>query len=111
IADALHKVPDSICHHGAINEFNLATASFALVGGVMLGAVGDRRRSSSLSGWKRRLLGAVALSAMPLPGWLTSPGPAWSQVSETLPEVTVSAPRPAHRPTRRAEPAARRAAP
>src|SRR5262249_53622858 len=57
------------------------------------------------------LLGALTLSALPLPGWLTSAGPAWSQVSETLPEVTVTAPRPAHRPPRRAEPAPRRAAP
>src|SRR5262245_4786466 len=114
IVDALHKVPYSICQKNqkkAINDFNLAPLSFALVGGVMLGAAGDRRRSSSLSGWKRRLLGAVALSALPLPGWLTSPGPAWSHVSETLPEVTVTAPRPAHRPPRRAEPATRRAAP
>src|SRR5262249_563527 len=77
----------------------------------MWGAAGDRRRLSSLSGWKRRLLGAVALSALPLPGGLTSPGPAWGQITETLPEVTVSAPRPAHRPPRRPEPAVRRPAP
>src|SRR5215471_7438831 len=77
----------------------------------MFGAWGVDRSSSRLAVWKRRLMGAVALSALPLSGWLTSPGPAWSQVSETLPEVTVSAPRSAPRPPRRAEPAARRAAP
>src|SRR5262249_29809482 len=69
------------------------------------------RSSSRLGIWKRRLLGAVALGALPLPGGLTSPGPAWGQISETLPEVTVSAPRPKPRPPRRAEPAPRRAAP
>src|SRR6516164_4599803 len=77
----------------------------------MLGACGVNRSSSRLAVWKRRLLGAVALSALPLPGWLTSPGPVWSQVSETLPEVTVTAPRPAPRPHRRAAPAPRRAEP
>src|SRR6516225_7546457 len=77
----------------------------------MSGAAGDRRRSSSLSGWKRRLLGAVALSALPLPGWLTSPGPAWGQVSETLPEVTVTAPKKTTpKPARRTAPAAARPA-
>src|SRR5262249_32318065 len=80
--------------HGPLTSFNVALGSLALVGGVMLGSAGDRRRSSSLSGWKRRLLGAVALSALPLPGWLTSPGPAWSQVSDTLPEARVGARRP-----------------
>src|SRR5499426_2671044 len=77
----------------------------------MLGAWGVGRSSSRLGVWKRRLLGAVALGALPLPGGLTSPGPAWGQISETLPEVTVSAPRPKPRPPRRAEPAPRRAAP
>src|SRR5262249_2984246 len=71
----------------------------------MLVAWGVGRSSSRLGVWKRRLLGAVALGALPLPGGLTSPGPAWGQISETLPEVTVSAPRPAHRPPRRPEPA------
>src|SRR5215831_17431908 len=75
----------------------------------MLGAWGVGRSSSRLRVWKRRLLGAVALGA--LPGVLTSPGPAWGQISETLPEVTVSAPRLKPRPPRRAEPAPRRAAP
>src|SRR5262249_42534058 len=77
----------------------------------MLGAWGVGRSSSRLRVWKRRLLGAVALGALPLPGGLTSPGPAWGQISETLPEVTVSAPRPKPRPPRRAEQAPRRAAP
>src|SRR5215813_10474239 len=77
----------------------------------MLGAWGVGRSSSRLGVWKRRLLGAVALGALPLPGGLTSPGPAWGQISETLPEVTVSAPRPKPLPPRRAEPAPRRAAP
>src|SRR5262249_16138589 len=36
---------------------------------------------------------------------------AWGQISETLPEVTVSAPRPVPRPPRRPAPAPRRAAP
>src|SRR5262249_13457181 len=69
------------------------------------------RSSSRLGIWKRRLLSAVALGALPLPGGLTSPGPAWGQISEPRPEVTVSAPRPKPRPPRRAEPAPRRAAP
>src|SRR5262245_30835427 len=113
IADALHKVPYSICQKNqkkAINDFNLAPLSFALLGGVMLVAWGVGRSSSRLGVWKRRLLGAVALGALPLPGGLTSPGPAWGQISETLPEVTVSAPRPKPRPPRRAEPVPRRAA-
>src|SRR5262249_31927919 len=77
----------------------------------MLVAWGAGRSSSRLGVWKRRLLGAVALGALPLPGGLTSPGPTWGQVSETLPEVTVSAPRPVPRPPRRPAPAPRRAAP
>src|SRR5262249_8548504 len=79
----------------------------------MLVAWGAGRSSSRLGVWKRRLLGAVALGALPLPGGLTSPGPTWGQVSETLPEVTVSAPRPAPGPPGGPEPAPapRRAAP
>src|SRR5262245_50862949 len=77
-------------------------------GGVMSGAFCKRRRS--LSRWKRRLLGAVALGALLLAGGLASPEPTWAQVSETLPEVTVSAPRTTHRAPRRPEPTARRAA-
>src|SRR5262245_9039231 len=78
----------------------------ATSGGVMLGAFCERRRS--LSGWKRRLLGAVTLGALPLPGGLTSPEMVWAQISETLPEVTVSAPRTTHRAPRRTEPTTRR---
>src|SRR6476620_11542118 len=72
--------------------------------GVMLGAWGVVSRSSSrLPVWKRRLLAAVAFGALPL---LTSPGPAWGQVSETLPEVTVTAPRETKpKPARRTAPA------
>src|SRR4029077_17157844 len=72
--------------------------------GVMLGAWGVISRSSSrLPVWKRRLLGAAAFGALPL---LTSPGPAWGQVSETLPEVTVTAPRETKpKPARRTAPA------
>jgi iron complex outermembrane recepter protein len=48
-------------------------------------------------------LGAVAFGALPV---LTSPGPAWGQVSETLPEVTVTAPRETKpKPARRTAPA------
>src|SRR5262249_53858641 len=67
----------------------------------MLGAWGVSRSSSRLGVWKRRLLGAVALGTgtLPLLGG-----------SETLPEVSVSAPRPKPRPPRHAEPAPRRAA-
>src|SRR6201997_3425268 len=77
--------------------------------GGMLGAWGVISRSSSrLPVWKRRLLGAAAFGAL-----LTSPGPAWGQVSETLPEVTVTAPRETKpKPARRTPPApARPAAP
>src|SRR5215475_11363917 len=76
--------------------------------GVMSGARGNHRKSS-LSRWKRRLLGAVALGALPLPGGVSSPEPAWAQISETLPEVTVSAPRTTPRAPRRTESTARRA--
>src|SRR5215471_7186314 len=53
---------------------------FGVAGGVMLGAWGVGRSSSWLGVWKRRLLGAVALGALPLPGGLTSRGPAWGQI-------------------------------
>src|SRR5262249_61637899 len=75
----------------------------------MLGAWGVGRSSSRLGVWQRRLLGAVALGALPLPGGVTSPGPAWAQISETLPEVTVSAPRTTRRAPRQTEPTVRRA--
>src|SRR5262249_7073868 len=76
--------------------------------GVMLGAWDVISRSSRLLVWKRRLLGAVAVGALPL---LTSPGPAWGQVSETLPEVTVTAPKKTTpKPARRTAPAPARPA-
>jgi hypothetical protein len=77
--------------------------------GVMLGGLADSRRLLPLSLWKRRLLGTVVVGAFPLSGGLTLPEPASGQASETLPEVTVTAPRPAPKPPRRAAPA--RAAP
>src|SRR5262249_3803461 len=81
-------------------------------GAVVLAAWGVIGRSSSrLPVWKRRLLAAVACGALPLPGLWASSGPAWGQVSETLPEVTVTAPRPAPRPPRRPELAPRRPPP
>ena len=75
----------------------------------MLGALADSRRVLPLSLWKRRLLGTVVVGAFPLAGGLTLPEPAWGQASATLPEVTVTAPRPAPKPASRATPA--RAAP
>src|ERR671937_2396021 len=77
--------------------------------GVMLGAWGVISRSSArLPVWKRRLLGAVAFGTLAV---LTSPGPAWGQVSETLPEVTVTAPRETKpKPARRTAPAPSRPA-
>src|SRR6184192_3258682 len=75
----------------------------------MLGAWGVISRGSSrLRVFKRRLLGAVTVGALPV---LTSPGPAWGQVSETLPEVTVTAPRGTKpKPARRTAPAPARPA-
>src|SRR5262249_379650 len=63
-------------------------APWGVFWGVMLGAWRVDRSSSRLAVGKRRLLGAVAFGALPLLGGLTSLGPAWGQVSETLPEVT-----------------------
>src|SRR6516165_8702299 len=77
----------------------------------MRGAGGYGRDASRLAAGKRRLLRAAALSALASSGALTGVDAVWGQISETLPEVTVSAPRPKPRPPRRAEPAARRAAP
>src|SRR5215831_17871715 len=75
------------------------------LGALVFAAWGVISRSSSrLPVWKRLLLVAVAFGAF-------SSESVWGQVSETLPEVTVTAPRPAPRPPRRAEPAPRRAAP
>jgi len=50
------------------------------------------------------LLQAAAVGALTLPSALMVPDGAWGQVAATLPEVTVTAPRPA--PVRRAAPAA-----
>src|SRR5215469_1147166 len=70
----------------------------------MRGAGGDGRDASRLAVAQRRLLRAAALGAL-ASGALTGVDAAWGQISETLPEVTVSAPRPRPRPPRRAEPA------
>src|SRR5262249_709095 len=77
----------------------------------MRGAGGYGRDASRLAAGKRRLLRAAALGALASAGALTGGDPGWGQVSETLPEGPGSAPRSAPRPPRRAEPAARRAAP
>src|SRR5215510_9002495 len=75
-----------------------------------VGAGGYGRGASRLAAAKRRLLRAAALGALASSGALTGVDAAWGQVSETLPEVTVSAPRPVPRPPRRPTPAPRRAA-
>src|SRR5262245_47934650 len=77
----------------------------------MRGAGGYGRGTSRLAAAKRRLLRAAALGALASSGALTGVDAAWGQISETLPEVRVSAPRSAPRPPRRPEPAPRRAAP
>src|SRR5215470_990264 len=71
---------------------------------------GHSRDASRLSAAKRRLLRAAALGVLASSGALTGVDAAWGQISETLPEVSVSAPRPKPRPPRRAEPAPRRTA-
>src|SRR5262245_22506866 len=76
----------------------------------MRGAGGYGRDVSRLAAAKRRLLRAAALGALASSGALIGMDAAWGQISETLPEVRVSAPRPAPRPPRRPEPAPRRAA-
>src|SRR5262249_629672 len=76
----------------------------------MGGAGGDGRDSSRLAAAQRRLLRAAAFGALASSGALTGVDAAWGQISETLPEVTVSAPRPRPRPPRRPEPAPRRTA-
>src|SRR6516162_4189331 len=79
--------------------------------GAMRGAGECGRVASRLAAAKWRLLQAAAVSALASSGALTGVDAAWGQVSETLPEVTVTAPRPAPRPPRRTEPAPRRPAP
>src|SRR5262245_46398551 len=71
----------------------------------MRGAGGCGRGASRLAAAKRRLLRAAALSALASPGALMVLEGAWGQVAATLPEVTVTAPRPA--PVRRAAPTAK----
>src|SRR5262249_8017364 len=73
--------------------------------------IGKTSGVSRLAAAKRRLLRASALGALASSGALTGVDAAWGQISETLPEVTVSAPRPVPRPPRRPTPAPRRAAP
>src|SRR5262249_26428550 len=77
----------------------------------MRGAGGCSGRAARLAAGERRLLQAPALGGLASARALIGVDAAWGQVSETLPEVTVSAPRPAHRPPRRPTPAPRRAAP
>src|SRR6266542_3262526 len=64
-------------------------------------AVGERDRGALLYARRRPLLQTLAIGALMLPE------AAWGQVAETLPEVTVTAPRPA--PVRRPTQAATRA--
>src|SRR5262249_44095084 len=103
-SSALPKLPETVggkITQDALGEF----------WGVMLGAWRVDRSLSRLAVGKRRLLGAVAFGALPLLGGLTSLGPAWGQVSETLPEVTVTAPKKTTpKPARRTAPAAARPA-
>lgn len=68
--------------------------------GAMRGAGGCGRGASRLATAKRRLLQVAAVCAVTLPGAVTSPDVASGQVATTLPEVTVTAPRPP--PVRRA---------
>src|SRR5262249_41157663 len=70
----------------------------------MRGAGGCGGGASRPAAAKRRLLQAAALGALTLPSALTAPHAARGQVAATLPEVTVTAPRPA--PVRRAAPTA-----
>src|SRR5262249_25930906 len=77
----------------------------------MCGAEGCGRGASRLAAGKRRLLQAAAVGALAASRALIGVDAAWGQISETLPEVWVSAPRPSPPPPRRGEPAARRAAP
>src|SRR4051812_25036015 len=74
----------------------------------MRGAAGSSQNPSRIAAGKRRLLEAVALGTLMVSD--AALGVAWAQISETLPEVTVSAPRTTPRAPRRAEPTARRAA-
>ena len=75
-----------------------------------MGTGGPCKSGARSAVWKRRLLGAVAIGALPFPMSMTVPELAWGQAAATLPEVTVVAPRPAPRPPQRQAPATRRAA-
>jgi iron complex outermembrane recepter protein len=75
-----------------------------------MGTGGPCKSGARSAVWKRRLLGAVAIGALPLPMSMAVPELAWGQAAATLPEVTVVAPRPAPRPPQRQAPATRRAA-
>jgi hypothetical protein len=75
-----------------------------------LGTGGLGKNGARSAAWKRRLLGAVAIGALPFPLSMAVSELAWGQVAATLPEVTVVAPRPAPSPPRRQAPAVRRAA-
>src|SRR5262249_32002354 len=77
----------------------------------MRGAGGCSGGASRLAAAKRRLLRAPPRGALASSGAWTGVAAAWGQIPETLPEVTVSAPRPVPRPPRRPAPAPRRAAP
>ena len=75
-----------------------------------MGTGGPCKSGARSAVWKRRLLGAVAIGALPFPMSMAVPQRAWAQTAATLPEVTVVAPRPAPRPPQRQAPATRRAA-
>src|SRR5262249_60395857 len=77
--------------------------------GIFVGASvvrgGRDRGASRLCARRHRLLQAVALGALMLPDV------AWGQVTETLPEVTVTGPRPSPVRARRAAPPSKPAPP
>jgi iron complex outermembrane recepter protein len=65
----------------------------------MRGAGGGDRAVARLPAGKRRLLDAVAVGALALSSAASSA--AWGQAAATLPEVTVTAPKPAPKPAQR----------
>src|SRR5262249_31944020 len=71
----------------------------------MRGAGGRGRRTSGLTARKRCLLLSTAVGTLTLPGAVMLLDVAWAQVGETLPEVTVTAPRPSPPRVRRPTPA------
>ena len=60
-----------------------------------MGTGGLGKDGSHSAAWKRRLMGAVAIGALPFPLSMAVSELALGQVAATLPEVTVVAPRPA----------------